>query len=281
MILSEINPYIRYARYMNLGNDAYFNEVIPLDTRLFYSVKGYGKIKVRDLEYEMSPHSLLIINSGIPYQISAPEESVDYIAINFDYTQKAASLSTPINPVIKSEFKKEMLTDFNNIDDVDVLSKVLYINKINSAQKKLNTIVQEYMQKLLHHEQKSGHLLAECIIDALRFEKIKNVAIKNVSFDEIVSYIHNHYCENITNQLLGTLFGYHPNYVSFLIKQITGMPLHKYVIYVRLMNAVNYLENTTLSVSEIASACGFCDAAYFSGYFKKHFGTSPSKYRNV
>ena len=281
MIFSKLNPYIRYARYINLGVDACFDEVVPLDVRLFYTLSGYGKIKVKNTEYEMAPNSLLIINSGIPYRIMTPENSVDYIAINFDYTQKAASYNVPINPIKENMYKKEMLVDFNRIDDVTALSEVLYIKEIDTVQKKLNGIVREYMQKLLYHEQKSGHMLAECIVDSVRAMKIENVAIEKESSNQIISYIHNHYPENITNQLIGNLFGYHPNYVSSLIKRITGMPIHQYIIRVRLMNSVKYLENTTLSVSEIATACGFCDTAYFSGYFKKHFGITPSKYRNV
>jgi len=281
MLFSELNPYIRYARYINLGIDTYFDEVVPLDARLFYTLNGYGKIKVKNTEYEMTPYSLLIINSGIPYLIMTPENSVDYIAINFDYTQKAASCNIPVNPVKENMYKKEMLVDFNMIDDVKALSEVLYLKEIDNIQKKLNEIVHEYTQKLLYHEQKNSHILAECIVDSVRAMKIENVAVKKESSNQIISYIHNHYSENITNQLIGNLFGYHPNYVSFLIKQITGMPIHQYIIHVRLMNAVNYLENTTLSVSEIATTCGFCDTAYFSGYFKKYFGISPSKYRNV
>ena len=281
MLFLQINPYIRYARYLNLDKNIYFNEVVPLDARLFYTLSGHGKIKVQNKEYEMEPYSLIIINSGIPYQIMTPEISIDYIAINFDYTQKAASCNIPIKPVIENKFKKEMLVDFNTIDDVKELSDVLYIKEIDTIQKKLNDIVREYTKKLLYHEQKNGHILAECIVDSVRVMKIENVSVKKESSNQIVSYIHNHYSENITNQLIGKLFGYHPNYVSFLIKQITGMPIHQYIIHVRLMNAMNYLENTTLSVSEIAAACGFCDAAYFSGYFKKYFGINPSKYRNV
>ena len=281
MLFSELNPYIRYARYINLSEDACFDEVVPLDVRLFYTISGYGKIKIKKSEYEMTPYSLLIINSGIPYRIMTPKISVDYIAINFDYTQKAAACNAPINPVMENEYKKEMLVDFNTIDDVKELSDVLYIKEIDTIQKKLNGIVREYTKKLLYHEQKNGHILAECIVDSVRVMKIENVSVKKESSNQIVSYIHNHYSENITNQLIGKLFGYHPNYVSFLIKQITGMPIHQYIIHVRLMNAMNYLENTTLSVSEIAAACGFCDAAYFSGYFKKYFGINPSKYRNV
>lgn len=244
MLFSELNPYIRYARYINLGVDACFDEVVPLDVRLFYTLSGYGKIKVKNTEYEMAPNSLLIINSGIPYRIITPENSVDYIAINFDYTQKAASYNVPINPIKENMYKKEMLVDFNRIDDVTALSEVLYIKEINTIQKKLSEIVQEYTQKLLYHEQKSGHMLAECIVDSVRVMKIENVAIEKESSNQIISYIHNHYPENITNQLIGNLFGYHPNYVSFLIKQITGMPIHQYIIHVRLMNSVNYLENT-------------------------------------
>lgn len=281
MLFSELNPYIRYARCLNLNVNTYFNEVVPLDARLFYTLSGYGKIKVKNSEYEMTPYSLLIINSGIPYRIMTPKISVDYIAINFDYTQKAAACNVPINPVKENKYKKEMLVDFNTIDDVKELSEVLYIKEIDTVQKKLNGIVREYMQKLLYHEQKSGHMLAECIVDSVRVMKIENVAVKKGTSNQIVSYIHNHYTENITNQSIGNLFGYHPNYVSSLIKRITGMPIHQYIIHVRLMNAVKYLENTTLSVSEIATACGFCDTAYFSGYFKKHFGITPSKYRNV
>lgn len=281
MLLCEMSPFVRYARYLHLNKNTYFNKVVPLDARLFYTLDGYGKIKVENTEYEMTQGSLIIINSGIPYQIMTPKISVNYIAVNFDYTQRAADCNILIMPVAEDEYKKEMLVDLNTFDDVKVLSEVLYIKVIDNIQKKLNGIVREYTQKLLYHEQKSGHMLAECIVDSVRAIKLENVAVKKESSNKIVSYIHEHYAENITNQLIGKLFGYHPNYVSFLIKQVTGMPIHQYIIHVRLINAVNYLENTALSVSEIANACGFCDAAYFSGYFKKYFGVNPSKYRNV
>ena len=281
MNFSEINPFIRYARYLKLEKNSFYDEVVPLDARIFYALNGYGKIKVENTEYEMSEHSLLIINSGVPYQIIPPENPITYIVINFDYTQISSFYTMPIKPISKDLFKKEMLVDCNVFNDIKTLSKVLYISKIEFIQTKLTAVVSEYMQKLLFHEQKSGHLLAECIADAVRFLKIGNNMIKKDSSSQIITYIHNHYSENMTNHSLGKLFGYHPNYISSLIKQITDMPIHQYIIYVRLINAINFLENSTLSVSEIATACGFCDVAYFSSYFKKYFCISPSKYRNL
>lgn len=281
MLFSEINPFIRYARYMDLNQKACYNEVIPLDARLFYAIYGYGKIKVEGIEYEMYPGSLIIINSGVPYQIIAPEDSVKYIVFNFDYTQKSSFYRVPIEPVLKDNFKREMLIDYNTFEDAEMLSGVTYIKKIDLIHTRLTAIVREYMKKLLYHEQKSGHMLAECIADSMRFLKFGDLDFEKASSNRIISYIQNHYSENLTNHSIGKLFGYHPNYVSFLIKQITGMPVHQYIIRVRLINAVNLLENTALSINEIATACGFCDAAYFSGYFKKFFGITPSKYKTV
>jgi two-component system response regulator YesN len=85
--------------------------------------------------------------------------------------------------------------------------------------------------------------------------------------------------EDISNESIGKEFGYHKNYVSGLLKQMTGIPLHRYVLHLRLMHAVQLIENTDLTVSEIADASGFYDVAYFSSYFKKHFGVTPTKYR--
>jgi YesN/AraC family two-component response regulator len=135
------------------------------------------------------------------------------------------------------------------------------------------------MQKLLYYEQKTGHLLAECIADSMRFYQTGSTQPEQEASNRILWYIHEHFRERMTNDTIAAEFGYHPNYVSYMVKRATGMPVHRYVLHVRLMNAANLLENTAVSIGEIAAACGFCDTAYFSGYFKKHFGISPSKYR--
>lgn len=281
MLFSEINPRIRYARFLNLDSNSNYREVVPLDARVFYTISGQGKIKVKNKEYNMSTHSLLIINSGVSYKILTPETQVKYAAINFDYTQKRTDVILPLVPVSVENFKNEMLVDFNLIEDTKELDEVLYINKIDIIQNKLNTIIEEYTHRLLYFETKIGHILAECISDSLRFINVGNSYPEQEPSNRILSYIHSNYHKNLTNISIGKLFGYHPNYVGNLIKRATGMPVHQYVIHVRLLNAAYYLENSSLSINEIATTCGFCDTAYFSGCFKRHFGLSPSKYKNI
>lgn len=281
MKLSQINPFIRYAIHLDLNAFSEIEQVIALDARLFYVVEGYGKIKVNSDLYEMSENSLLIVNSGIPYHILTPESSIKYIQINFDFTQKSASCFQPVTPVAIENFSKEMLLDFIEFEDSFLLSNVLYIKKIDGIYNKLSAIINEYSQKLLYYNQKAGHILAECIFDCLRHTELGDISSENIIQNEILMYIHTHYNEKLTNDSIAKIFGYHPNYVSALIKQMTGLPLHKYIIQARLEKAANLLVNSKLSVNEIAVLSGFYDTAYFSGYFKKHFGITPSKYRNI
>ena len=277
MLLAEINPYIRYAKYFNLNSFSELGEMVALDARLFYTVSGYGKINVNSVEYEMSEHTLIIINSGIPYRLHTPDSSVCYIQLNFDFTQNASSVSTPIVPVSVIKFKREMLLDENDLGDLNVI----YLRNMNSIQSRLTSILGECMQKLLCYNQKVGHILADCICDCVRHTLLGQTSKYKTDQSKIISYVHTHYNENLTNKSIGKLFGYHPNYVSTMIKRLTGVPLHSYIIRIRLENAANMLTSTNMPVSEIAALCGFCDLAYFSGYFKKHFGTSPSGYRNI
>ena len=83
----------------------------------------------------------------------------------------------------------------------------------------------------------------------------------------------------LTNITLGERFGFHPNYVSTLVKSYTGIPLHRYLLTVRLSRAAELITQTELSIGEISDRCGFCDIYYFSRYFKRAFGTPPSEYR--
>lgn len=280
MKLSEINPKIRYARYLNLDAKTGFSEMIPLDARLFYTVSGEGIVKVKNKEYKMQPHSLLLINAGIPYELCAPAEAVSYAAINFDYTQRSAARSSPISPVLPEQYRAELRVDPCFFEDAAELNEVLYVARLESVRRRLGAIIGEYIQKRLYYELKIGHQLAACIADGLRAPDGRDSA-ENEPAGQILAYLHSHYDRPLTNRSVGREFGYHPNYVGALIKRATGMPAHRYLIRIRLMHAAFLLENSDRSLGEIAAACGFCDLAYFSNCFKKQFGVRPSAYKNT
>lgn len=276
MLISKLHPFVRHARVLNLTSSSVFEKVVPLDNRLFYACKGFGIISVNDTEYEMYDGDLLIISAGNPYHIFSPSGNTSYIAINFDYTQQATEQSEPIIPVAPTNFQENML-----IEKTDVFKGVLYRKEINSIYKRLLSIVNEHSNKLLHYKQKTSCTLTDCLIDCVRNIGNDSSASANKTIEKLLVYLQKNYNTPIDNCSIGEHFGYHPNYISFLIKKFTGMSLHQYLLHLRLSNAMSLLENTSLSIEEIAFYCGFYNSAHFSNCFKKNFNIPPSKFRNV
>ncbi len=60
-----------------------------------------------------------------------------------------------------------------------------------------------------------------------------------------------------------------------------GVSPHRYLTDLRIKSAVRLLENSTLSIKEIAEKCGFYDLAYFGKVFKSYMNVSPEKYRKL
>lgn len=64
-----------------------------------------------------------------------------------------------------------------------------------------------------------------------------------------------------------------------LFSEYTGMPPLAYVNHLKLKQARAKLQSGTLTVSEIAESLGFSDASYFSRFYKKATGHSPTEDR--
>lgn len=73
------------------------------------------------------------------------------------------------------------------------------------------------------------------------------------------------------------------SYVQFLrrFKACSGLSPSEYVASLRLQKAKDMLLGTDLQIKEIAYACGFENEYYFSNFFKKHTGLSPSAFRST
>lgn len=73
--------------------------------------------------------------------------------------------------------------------------------------------------------------------------------------------------------------GVSTNYLSRLVKQTTGRSPGAWVDIVRIGRAKELLSGTPSSMIDIAAAVGLEDQSYFSRFFRKHTGLTPSAYR--
>ena len=279
MNFSEIRPFVRYARYMTLSKNEGYVPMCPCDARLFFALDGEGVIESDGTEYTMKKGSVLLMGAGTEYWLRSPENHVSYIALNFDYMQDHADIKIPVPPVPTHRFCKENIIERVSFSDAPELSGAVYLSEIHGLSGRLSAIEREYSMNVLFHEIKISALLCEVLCDILRHLRAEAALGGGGKLDSIIWYIREHFREPLTNESLGEYFGFHKNYISAMIKEYTGMPLHRYLNRVRISHALDMLNDGDIPVGEIARLCGFCDIYYFSRYFKSIVGVSPSEYR--
>ena len=93
--------------------------------------------------------------------------------------------------------------------------------------------------------------------------------------------IHRKFTENLTLTKLAQNLYLSEKQVSRIIKKNYGKTLHQIIVDMRLNAAEDLLENTDLSLLQIAIEIGFYSATAFSKAFIKRHGISPKEFRNA
>ncbi len=97
-------------------------------------------------------------------------------------------------------------------------------------------------------------------------------------FSLVLQYIQHNY-RNLTLSALAEFFHYSEPYLCTLIKQNTGQNFTDLVKDLRLSDAVDYLTNTDMRISEIAEKIGYHSSDHFSRVFRSRYHVSPQQYR--
>ena len=96
----------------------------------------------------------------------------------------------------------------------------------------------------------------------------------------VIERIRDHPEQELQLDEASRLVGRSASTVSRVFKKVTGLSFKQYQVKYRMERAASLLESKpNAPVAEIALAVGYDDALYFSRVFRKHFGRSPSEYR--
>lgn len=98
---------------------------------------------------------------------------------------------------------------------------------------------------------------------------------------KLIKYIQDNISSDLNRTELTQIVHLHPDYLSALFHQQTGLSLSEYITSERLKEARRLLLSTDLPVNEIAIRTGFPNISYFSKIFKKETGSTPLKYRKM
>lgn len=273
--INFINPYIRFAK------NVIFNPVkeytVSGDYHFYYILSNGNSLDIDGKIFEIRSGSVVIMPPGLKYCFKTGNQ-IEAISINFDYTQNNNHKTEWIIPVRVEEFDNNNITEkviFN--EEYVILNKPLVIENMHHIKSDLDNITKEFDYKKQFSNQIISGVFKSVIFEILR--EATRSGDKNESIDKILNYIHQYYFEEISNEQLSKISGYHPYHLNRLMKQFTGTTMHQYLIDYRIEAAKSMLRETNLPINTISFKCGYNNFSNFSCDFKRKTSVTPSVYR--
>ncbi len=97
--------------------------------------------------------------------------------------------------------------------------------------------------------------------------------------EDVKRYIKDNLRNNFTRKELADLVHIHPDHLSHVFRNQTGISIREYVTNKRISYAKFLLCHTNLYISKVALECGYENAAYFSKIFRKSTGMTPKEFK--
>ena len=271
MEFSSLNPFIRSAGlYEVIGNS---NECIAYDCRVIYMISGDVSVNIEDeKKFHLSVGNLLYIPAGVRYKLKG--QYLRAAVITFDLTDKWRDQAERLSPSPALEFDREKM----HAAEIQPFDKMLKLDDMESERD--NFIRMCNIATSAEGAWRSEISATLKLILLKLWETVSENALPARMVEALDEYIRENCSDEISNTEIGAIFGYHPFYVSRVLKEKKGITLRQYIIAYRLKRSKKMLELTKMSIAEIAEECGFTDASYFTKTFRQSFSMTPKDWRN-
>jgi len=244
------------------------------EIELTYVVSGEMLYSINDKTYHLKAGDVLFGNQSTLHEGHQWEESdCEYIAVTF--------LPKLIYGFEGSLIQEKYVTPITERSGVASLHLDGSEDWHQAATKLLKTVIASYetgkemftVQQLLFFWQ--------ILYEHFPIEE-KKVAGHSKHYDQIrdmISYIENHYTEQITLDDVAVAAHLSRSECSRVFKKVMGTSLFSFIQNYRIEKSCALLTETDAPISEIAESCGFSDGNYYTKVFQKVMGSSPSVYR--
>lgn len=176
------------------------------------------------------------------------------------------------------------------IDNVEFLSPIFPKEKTEEYRTLYHTFISlacTYLEKKKYFE-----LTCAGMINAIFVILLNNMSFRLTSEKEksayrtkaarmrrIVRYVDERYSEKLLLSEIAEKEQLSLTYLSHFFKACFGISFQNYLMKIRCEKARQLLLLTKHSLLDICISCGFSDAKYFNGGFKKQYGCTPKEYR--
>mgnify|MGYP001031258042 CR=1 FL=1 len=199
-----------------------------------------------DLNYKTALQNSSMISNGVPLQGGAPLRQAKNSVIVFCSIVCRAAMEGGLSPEEAYSLGDAYIQNAENAKAMDELTSISVM------------MYDDFIRRV--HRCRSNPTRSEAV-------------------QKCCDYIEMNLGEKIRAADLAALVGYSEYYITRKFKEETGFFLNDYLKFARMERAKLLLQNTDLSVLEIAGQLGFATRSYFSQAFREITGMTPTRFR--
>ena len=232
-------------------------------TEIFFVANGSGNFLFRNDIHPIKAGDLIIIPPYLEHtEQSIPGMPLEYYVLAIDGIAFQTKENAPA---------AQIFCDFDSRAMVgDLFAQIYY--EVKSEKYGSEMICQHLLDILVLRILRSSRQLVPVSINTVRMTK---------ECAQIKEYLDTNYAEHITLETLTSLTHMNKYYMAHSFTKFTGMSPIQYLNQRRLETACQLLRDTDYSISDISSQTGFSSQSYFTQIFRKFYGITPVKYRQL
>ncbi len=277
----DIRPFVRYAKILRFSEDYDAKELRAYDNRLIYFFDGGAELHVDDKLYTAERGSLFIWSPDHTYSLRATSNGFSVLVVNFDYTMCARGSSLAIPMIEARNYDSTQRTECVEFEDATEFNDVIASYDMRAVEKDLIAIDNEFINPQHNYVMMLSSMMTTVLVKIYRnLAQSRSSVSTSLLVTGVIDFIQKNYASDISNTSIGARFNYHPNYINRSMLNSTGQSLHQYVISVRALHALELIQTTDMSITEISKAVGFKSIKHFSQSFKKIYGFSPTHFKS-
>lgn len=238
------------------------------DYEIFYMLEGEKLYLINNQQITVRKDQMMFIDKNMLHKTLVSDQRYQRVVLNF----RDSFLAKEDHFLITSLFKAGpyLLTVDNPFLFRSILEQLFKEYFLENKQR------DRYLQLLL------TQLLLECKRSPRQNYSLQKPASsyqQSDTINAIISYVNEHFDQNITLSLLAELFFLHEQSISKLFKQTIGYRFTDYLNAVRISNAKQLLTETSIKINHVMKKVGYSNYVHFWRIFKRFTGLSPNEYR--
>lgn len=276
----QIHEYVDYLPNTNLriwysSFNRFYSDHWHDAMEIIYCKSGYYVMAAEGKTWELHKGDLLLMPGGITHSLDLHEDCHGFVyLISLEFLEHMPSAAA-ILPFISHPvyFQKSSSAPYQTIAALLEQMK----NEYFSGNDLRELMIYSHMLVLLTEISRSYLIKPQKLIH-IKVDKQKEYQKK---FNEILTYINEHFSEDLTLEIIAKQFGFSKYYFSRLFSHYSSYHFCDYLTNRRIKAAEVLLGKSTMSITEIANHVGFNSLSTFSRVFKHKNCNSPSDYRRL